>query len=443
MSQHARYAIVAAVGIFTALVLRHRRRHRYSAAQTGVLITGSGCSAGGPMMVCALNAPSANCQACALATRGPRDPNYRGNVCATIRFRGADGAMRLVQIDCGKTWRESVLRWWPRRGFSGGLSAVLLTHDHADAVLGIDDLRALQPYDPKTRQPSASLPVLADRRSLATLKRTFPYLFAPSTAPAQSGAERPRQSAAAALPAFELSCSCCDEVEVEAQALLVAASQAAQPSSSAPRAAPRVVRFVARLDWHAFPSDGAPFDAGGLRVRALPVLHGADYVCFGFGFGEAGARVAWISDYTEILPPTAALLERWAAEPEGLALLVLDVLTVGCPTPTHADLAQSLGLVRRCARDQPEVALHQRCALVEAASTEAVRFPPWVPESALASSALASRQVPAAPHAAGGHGPRARAPRDQPEAARAAARRGARRAAGARRRLRAAAAGCR
>ena len=27
------------------------------------------------------------------------------------------------------------------------------------------------------------------------------------------------------------------------------------------------------------------------QVRALPVLHGADYLSFGFGFGGPGARV--------------------------------------------------------------------------------------------------------------------------------------------------------
>ena len=50
---------------------------------------------------------------------------------------------RHLQIDVGKTFRDAVLRWYPRHGVDA-LNAVLLTHDHADAVLGLDDLRGLQ-----------------------------------------------------------------------------------------------------------------------------------------------------------------------------------------------------------------------------------------------------------------------------------------------------------
>ncbi len=48
-----------------------------------------------------------------------------------------------MQIDCGKTWRESALRWYRRHGVRH-LDAVVLTHEHADATLGLDDLRSLQ-----------------------------------------------------------------------------------------------------------------------------------------------------------------------------------------------------------------------------------------------------------------------------------------------------------
>ena len=39
-------------------------------------------------------------------------------------------------------------------------------------------------------------------------------------------------------------------------------------------------------------------------------LMAAEWRCFGFAFGGAGDRVLYISDYTELLPPTEALLKQ-------------------------------------------------------------------------------------------------------------------------------------
>ena len=77
------------------------------------------------------------------------------------------------------------------------------------------------------------------------------------------------------------------------------------------------------------------------------MLHGADYVSYGFAFGDAGSRVVYLSDYTALLPPTEALLEAWAAEPRGISLLVLDALLIGGSNPVHASLGESIGLARR------------------------------------------------------------------------------------------------
>lgn len=54
----------------------------------------------------------------------------------------------------------------------GRLEAVLLTHDHADALFGLDDLRhwtfqgAIQP----------SLSVYLDADTMATVRQVYPYL---------------------------------------------------------------------------------------------------------------------------------------------------------------------------------------------------------------------------------------------------------------------------
>ncbi|CAN0515798.1 unnamed protein product, partial [Ectocarpus sp. 12 AP-2014] len=51
--------------------------------------------------------------------------------------------VKHVQIDTGKTWREGAIRWFPRHGVRG-LDGIVLTHDHADAMLGLDDVRSIQ-----------------------------------------------------------------------------------------------------------------------------------------------------------------------------------------------------------------------------------------------------------------------------------------------------------
>ena len=39
------------------------------------------------------------------------------------------------------------------------------------------------------------------------------------------------------------------------------------------------------------PEDTSPFSVDGFPFHALPVLHGADYTCFGYGFGPRGSRL--------------------------------------------------------------------------------------------------------------------------------------------------------
>ena len=69
-------------------------------------------------------------------------------------------------IDTTPDFRTQALRVGLER-----LDAVLFTHAHADHILGFDDIR---PFN--MRQKSA-LPVYASAETLATLKRTFAYVF--------------------------------------------------------------------------------------------------------------------------------------------------------------------------------------------------------------------------------------------------------------------------
>ena len=310
----------ASAGLLASLLAYWRRRGKH--VPCGLLITGTGCSAGVPIMRCAFGNADPACFACGPATRnGPSDPNWRGNVGCVIRFADASGTLRHIAIDVGKTFRENALRWFTRHRV-GAIDCVVLTHEHADAALGLDDLRSLQGFDSVTRLPTTPpIPVHCDRRSLAKLRRALPYLF-----------PQPQADPTPAAPFDPLRCACCDELDVEDAEL----RRSAQVTDSSPSGGGAPVRrFLPQFAWQEFDADGSPFDAIGLSVLPLPVLHGRDYVCFGFGFGPPGSRVAWISDYTALLPHTEAVLDAWAAEPDGIALLVLDAIKTAPATPVR------------------------------------------------------------------------------------------------------------
>mmetsp|Transcript_69601 Transcript_69601/g.215174 ORF Transcript_69601/g.215174 Transcript_69601/m.215174 type:complete len:357 (-) Transcript_69601:85-1155(-) len=93
-----------------------------------------------------------HCPVCASARETMSSPttipsSYRGNPSMLIRFEDQEGVRRHVVIDCGKTFRDSVLRWPP-------------------AASG-------KPVELQTTQ------VFLNRETMATVDRVFPYLTRP------------------------------------------------------------------------------------------------------------------------------------------------------------------------------------------------------------------------------------------------------------------------
>jgi len=135
--------------------------------------------------------------------------NYRGNPSILIRFPGKDeyvekqitttdkstgkttistkrilskrAPRRHILIDCGKTFNQNALRYFPYYGVPT-LDAVIITHDHADALMGLDDLRGVQKTSPPKpgqafRTTSAPIEIYSNPRTHARMKAIFPYLF--------------------------------------------------------------------------------------------------------------------------------------------------------------------------------------------------------------------------------------------------------------------------
>ncbi|CAB1097231.1 unnamed protein product [Ectocarpus sp. CCAP 1310/34] len=178
--------------------------------------------------------------------------------------------VKHVQIDTGKTWREGAIRWFPRHGVRG-LDGIVLTHDHADAMLGLDDVRSIQ--DSRKRTPT---PVHVSERTDRSVRRVFPYLVGREDDNGAGG------------------------------------------------------RFVAALNFNVF-QDFQPFEVGGLEITPFPVMHGEDYVSHGFLFGPEGNKICYISDVSRVPPESMEFLEKHGP----MQLLVCDALMVSKKHRTH------------------------------------------------------------------------------------------------------------
>ncbi|CAI5965812.1 unnamed protein product [Closterium sp. NIES-64] len=74
---------------------------------------------------------------------------------------------RHIQIDAGKCFREQVLRWFVRCKIPT-IDALILTHEHADAILGLDDVRGLQCIPRHAADHVEPLSVFLSRRCMAS-----------------------------------------------------------------------------------------------------------------------------------------------------------------------------------------------------------------------------------------------------------------------------------
>lgn len=73
---------------------------------------------------------SQDCAVCASAMRTPESRDRRNNVSIALLCRG-----RTIMIDAGKTMYTACTQIFPRHGIKT-VNAILLTHGHADAILG-------------------------------------------------------------------------------------------------------------------------------------------------------------------------------------------------------------------------------------------------------------------------------------------------------------------
>ncbi|KAJ7456584.1 beta-lactamase-like protein [Mycena latifolia] len=112
------------------------------------------------------------CRTCLSTLDGSAEgkKNIRRNTSVVLRMPGKQGSTTVL-IDCGKNFQAAALDWFPKFGLRR-IDAVLITHAHADAVNGLDDLRAwtlsgrIQPH----------IDIYASQATYEDIKKMFPYL---------------------------------------------------------------------------------------------------------------------------------------------------------------------------------------------------------------------------------------------------------------------------
>lgn len=117
---------------------------------------GTGTSVGVPMIGC-------DCAVCHSAD--PRDKRLRSS--ALVRGHGADGGVETtVLIDTSPDFRQQMLRSNVRR-----IDGIVITHFHADHVMGIDDVRRFNIIQKQV------IDVWGTAATLASMRKSFGYVF--------------------------------------------------------------------------------------------------------------------------------------------------------------------------------------------------------------------------------------------------------------------------
>ncbi|KAK7064577.1 Lactamase-B domain-containing protein [Favolaschia claudopus] len=149
-----------------------------SADPVEVVFLGTGTSSSVPHIGCITahaipgSSDRSPCRTCLSTIDGSAEgkKNIRRNTSIVVRTPVKEGNATIL-IDCGKNFQAAALEWFPKYRLRR-IDAVLITHAHADAINGLDDLRAWT-LDKRIQN---HIDLYASEATYQDIKRMFPYL---------------------------------------------------------------------------------------------------------------------------------------------------------------------------------------------------------------------------------------------------------------------------
>lgn len=293
---------------------------------TEFIILGSGVSTAIPRIGCIIRSrEGVRCQVCHDALQNPLSKNRRCNVAALVRASG-----RTVLIDCGKTIREASMRHFPKLAVSN-IDAIVLTHGHADAILGLDDARDIQEEAVRVVEKGKvtwkvlnPTPVYLNEETMSVCRNMFPYL----------------------VPKIE-----------------------EPPLPTNPPQKKDIQRRVAAIDWRPYGEDKyfepfRPVPDADIEFTPFPMYHGGDYICMGFLIRVRQSPdapetvIAYLSDLHKVPSDTMEFLKRL----ERIDLMVVDILTFNSRNRSHFSAEDAQNLAREL-RPVKTVAVGMTCSI--------------------------------------------------------------------------------
>mmetsp|Transcript_15052 Transcript_15052/g.17673 ORF Transcript_15052/g.17673 Transcript_15052/m.17673 type:complete len:362 (+) Transcript_15052:34-1119(+) len=280
------------------------------AGECQAIFVGTGTSTGTPQINCLIGLKH-DLHECVCHKAVEGDPcenkNNRLNPSILLRYRISNStSTKYVLFDCCKTFREAAVRWF-RRYRVPHINAVLLSHGHADATLGIDDLRMV------INKKNGPLSVYLSEQTYKTVNSVFPYLVnSPPTYHGHMANIHPEERKRQLLPPEKASA------------------------------------WVAKIDWRIMsrPNVDDPFvpvNVQGLQITPFPVYHGKEYLSLGFMLGESNDKFVYISDISSpgIPEKVFAMLESVAIQ-----FLIVDAISEQGAI-THQSIDDAVQLARK------------------------------------------------------------------------------------------------
>ena len=283
------------------------------------VILGSGVSTATPRISCIIRPKPYRCPVCHEAQENPRSKNRRCNVSALVLF-----GKHTILIDCGKTIREAATTHFPKLGVTH-VDAIVLTHGHADAIMGLDDARDIQM--PGSRDvingktvwgPTPTVPIFLNSETMAVCKNVFPYLIPEEVKPGQ-----PKD----------------------------------------------IKRRVSALSWNVYKEPDyfkpfMPIPEIGVTFVPIPLYHGGTYICMGFVIDIPATEhseqrtIAYLSDLHEL--PKSSL--DYLLKLPKIHLLVVDLLTNSKYNKSHFNRDSAIECARKIGADET-VAVGMTCSI--------------------------------------------------------------------------------